>query len=280
MTESERLRPAELTAMRERLGLDATQLAAELDLTPAVIQAWESGRVRVPRRTAELLRWRVGLLDRQEALAASGLPECGWVRRWASEPPPRAAGGRRERERLLQLHASACPTCIARAAFLRERFPPLPAPPLFGINRALVWLLRRPAWLRPAILGAVLVGGMQAVRELPIAAAGDVRGALQALAVVVLSAVAGAYVGAVGGLTFSAVRAPLRRRLGRAGDVLTGVLCALAYLLAIVLPLAALGVAGVWRSPSLWVLFAVFGVIFGLFLAYGMPARERGGGAG
>lgn len=118
--------PEELTAARQRLGLTPDALAAELDLTPAVILAWEAGRIRPTGRAQRWLLWRGAMLDRDEALAASGLAECVELRHVAAS----AQGDGRTRSTIVLAHVEACPTCQARKRYLADRFPPMPPPPL------------------------------------------------------------------------------------------------------------------------------------------------------
>jgi len=113
-------------------------LAAELNLTGSVVRAWEEGRIS-PSRTAERwLKWRVAMLDRDDALAASGLPECEELKRLATGSTEHGA----ERGDRIISHMAACPTCLARRNYLAERFPPLPPPPLPWHLTALVAVYR------------------------------------------------------------------------------------------------------------------------------------------
>src|SRR5687767_10103595 len=66
----------ELVTIRERLRLSVDQLAAELGITPHIVEAWERGSLAIPKDTALQLRWRTALEERQALIAASGLPEC------------------------------------------------------------------------------------------------------------------------------------------------------------------------------------------------------------
>lgn len=113
--------------MRHRLGLTPESLAAELNLTPAVVVAWERGRIRPTGRAQQWLLWRGAMLDRDEALAASGLPECPALRdivvATRDNDQSRSANA-------ILAHMARCNTCLARKRFLEERFPPLPPPPL------------------------------------------------------------------------------------------------------------------------------------------------------
>ena len=67
---------AEFTAARERLGWTHEQAAAEFDLTPAVVAAWERGTVKIPRDVAANVRWQAALEEQRVLLEASGLPKC------------------------------------------------------------------------------------------------------------------------------------------------------------------------------------------------------------
>jgi transcriptional regulator with XRE-family HTH domain len=119
--------PEELVAARHRLGLTPESLAAELNLTPAVIVAWERGRIRPTRRAQRWLTWRGAMLDRDEALAASGLPECDALRYVVATARD---DGQSRSGTVILAHMATCETCLARKRFLEERFPPLPPPPL------------------------------------------------------------------------------------------------------------------------------------------------------
>lgn len=210
----------DVIAARRTLGLTPDALAAELGLTPAVVAAWEAGAVAVPRRFARDLAWRLAAAEREAALAASGLPECAWVGAWASAPAASAAKAQLARLEALQAHAAACPECRAREAYVADRFPAMPAPPVAGWVAALGWVSERvdrlPPWLRPAANGALLFLALTAVRVLLglprlAAAPNGWLVALQALA-------AGAAIGAVLGSVVGAVRYARARLDGPGAD--------------------------------------------------------------
>ena len=167
--------PTELVAARERLGLTPDGLAAELNLTPAVIVAWERGRIRPSRRAVQWLTWRTAMLDRDEALAASGLSECAELRALhagvagVAGVGGVAAGGsgggaavatepgdaRRARMDAILAHLSGCPTCLARRRYIEARFPPMPQPPMAASMRALVWAFDAVGRVRRWVSGAL-----------------------------------------------------------------------------------------------------------------------------
>jgi hypothetical protein len=131
--------PEQLVAGRLRLGLTPEALAAELNLTPGVVSAWEQGRIKPSRHAERWLTWRGAMLDRDEALVASGLPECQALR---DVMPSLRGDSRARRGEVVLQHMSTCEACLARKRFLAERFPPLPPPPLPALLLALVWAHR------------------------------------------------------------------------------------------------------------------------------------------
>lgn len=160
----------QMAGLRARLGLTVDQFAAELGVTPHVLEAWERGSLGIPRRHAQIIAYRMALADREAALAASGLAECGWFRQWEDAEVPSSRGAWERHVADGRRHTSFCPVCQARETFLREHFPPLPALPVprwFELLRGFSsWLRRWPDWARPPIVGALLVGGFTLVRVL------------------------------------------------------------------------------------------------------------------
>ncbi|MDF1505860.1 hypothetical protein PYV61_23105, partial [Roseisolibacter sp. H3M3-2] len=97
---------AELAAARARLGLTPDAMAAELRVPPHAYAACEAGRATLTRGPRERLVWRLSVVARQAALAASGLPECAWVAAWDARTQ---VGGRAldAHVRALEAHAPA-----------------------------------------------------------------------------------------------------------------------------------------------------------------------------
>jgi DNA-binding XRE family transcriptional regulator len=145
---------AEAIAARETLELSQEELAADLNLTPAVISAWEAGTVRIPRRYAEQLRFQVAATERQAAVAASGLPECEWNKAWQTEIVPDDLKAQTDYLQRGMEHRSGCPECVTRDKFVAERFgamPPMPMPAwvkVFGALNDRIDTL--PRWAQPA----------------------------------------------------------------------------------------------------------------------------------
>ncbi len=223
----------DLAAARTRLGLTPDQFAAELGLPPHSYAACEAGRVKLPTRQAQMVAFRVACVERHEALARSGLPECPWLAQWEREAPAADAKIERHTAHLqrVEAHVGTCATCQAREQFLRERFPDMPAPPVAGwvrVHGAVTgWIDARPEWMRPALHGAGILAAMTSVRALfaLLGAAREPRLALMALGAVVLAAVAGAG----GGLVYAFVGRPARR-VPVVGPYLAGVIAVAGYL--------------------------------------------------
>ncbi|MGZ8493116.1 MAG: hypothetical protein ACXWZS_13030 [Gemmatirosa sp.] len=221
-----------LVAARTRLDLTPDQLAAELGIPPHAYAACEAGRASLPSRHAEQLAFRLGALDRQEALAASGLPACEWMERWGAALPPSGAALDAHVARA-ESHAATSGAGRARDAFIDERFPPLEPPSLPRWARALNayggWVAASPDWLRPAIWGATALGAMTAIRvlfALPVAMR-EPHVLLAALGAL-LAAMA---VGAFGGLVYALLGRPLRA-LRVVGPYLAGMVGVAGYMLA------------------------------------------------
>lgn len=202
----------EARAARETLGLTVEQLGPELGLTPAVVTAWEAGRVKVPRRILAELRWRAAVQERTRALDASGLAVCSWVARWHTDMEGRSLRERRARLELLVSHSKACPVCLARERFLADEFPPLPPRPVPGWMGVVSWFGDRieklPRWARPAATGSLVFAGYSLVRIVmlsPGANASDAAAATEGL-------LASAALGAVVGLLYSGYRGVRDRR--------------------------------------------------------------------
>lgn len=195
-----------LVRARELLGLTVDQLAAELGVTPHVFEAWERGALTVPPRYRQVIAYRVAIAERDAALAASGLPECPWFSEWERTEVPAARSAWARHMQLARQHAAFCPTCRAREQFLHDRFPPLPTPPVphwvVLVRRFNAWLQHYPDWLRPAIVGALALGGLTLVRVI-FSARELVRGGdalLGGATAVAFGTVAGAVAGAVYGV--------------------------------------------------------------------------------
>jgi transcriptional regulator with XRE-family HTH domain len=147
--------PEQLITTRQRLGLTPDAMAAELNLTPAIVNAWERGRIKPARRVVQWLTWRAGMLDRDAALAASGLPECAELHALHARTNTDAESGQERRARMdaVLAHLGQCPACIARRRYIEERFPPMPRPPMATSVRVLVWVFDRLARTRAWIGG-------------------------------------------------------------------------------------------------------------------------------
>lgn len=220
-----------LAAARTRLDRTPEQLAAELGIPPHAYAACEAGRASLSRRHVDLLTYQLAMLDREEALAASALPPCGWMERWGAEMPESRSALQAHVARA-EAHAADCGTCRARDAFVAERFPVMPPPPMPRWARALnafgAWVDARPEWLRPALWGAAILAAMTSIRVLIMlpSAAREPR-----LLLVLAALGAAAAAGAFGGLVYALLGRPLRR-VPVVGPYLAGAVAVAGYMVA------------------------------------------------
>ncbi|GAC1477981.1 MAG: hypothetical protein NVS1B4_21370 [Gemmatimonadaceae bacterium] len=115
----------EFTAARERLGLTHDQIAADFDVTPAVVDAWERGKLAVPRAVATGMRFRVSAAERRAVLAGSGLPECPFAVALAEQVNGAGVGQVLPAVKALNAHATDCATCRARTDYMDRHAPAL-----------------------------------------------------------------------------------------------------------------------------------------------------------
>jgi transcriptional regulator with XRE-family HTH domain len=263
---------SEAAAARRSAGLTLEDLADELGVTPGIVRAWEAGAVAVPRRHAQHLAHRAAVAEREAALAASGLAECGRVAELLSAAEVSPLDETPACYEAVEAHARACPLCQARERFVAERFGPLPEPPTPAWLRPFEWLERAPAWARPAILGAAGLAAVVSLRVLVAlpAVVSNPRKLGEALVAVLAAAAAGA----AGGLAYSATR-PTLKRLGPAGDYLTGIVCVLAYLGALALAAPYAFGERLIESRSDAVIFAVGAIGFGVFIGHSWFREPR-----
>jgi hypothetical protein len=159
-------------------------------------------------------------------------------------------------------HFDACEVCGARQAWLDEHCGPPLDMPRASWTRAFEWVLALPRWTWPSVFGALVVGGFVVVRAVLVVLTNPAR-----LGEAVFAVIAAAGAGAMGGLAFSLTR-PLLRRLGRAGDYLSGVVAVCGYMgsLALVAPIA-FGETMIDGREDLSV-FGILCVMFGLVLGH------------
>ena len=208
----------ELLVARGALGFSHDALAAELGLTPAIVRAWERGKLAIPRAYADAVRWRLYVHERDRALAASGIASCQWVERFEAQPPARSTAEERRRLQTFVGHAEGCPMCVARHAFVREHFPDPPEPPLPAwirfVSTAQARLRRLPEWARPAVTGALVFAALTLVRILLVfPSPSRIGGGWGSAAVTVFGALAAALlIGAAVGAAWGFVRRLLTKR--------------------------------------------------------------------
>jgi hypothetical protein len=258
---------AELVDVRTRLGLSVGSVATQFNVTPAVVEAWESGSLSIPARVGEALAYRAATHERAEALRQSGLPECAVITDLRAKLQARGAGATVADVRAITAHSATCAVCQGREKYIADRFPPLVPPPAQGLQGAIqaviIRVQRLPAWSRPMAYGGIIVGVFAGLRgALMMLVHGP---SWRGLAVIGLAILAGMYLGAVGGATYTLVR-PWSRRFGRPGDYLTGLACVYAYVLAIAIPEALFDHSASFRDPAAWIIVVILSTGFGLLI--------------
>ena len=149
----------EFAAARQVLQISRESLAVELNQRTDVIEGFEDGSLSVPKHIAADMRYRVAAKEREDALAASGLPECGWIADWERKAPSLSGRASLEHLQALNEHTASCATCGARDAYVLERFGPMPEMPIRGWLGMLASIAKRidrlPEWARPGAWGAL-----------------------------------------------------------------------------------------------------------------------------
>ncbi len=265
----------EFSALRDQVEGHDADVAGDLGVSVPTMRGWLSGRTRVPRRAAKLMKWWAAGEARRRALAASGLPDCDWMREWDGlELPSDAADGIAHLKRAEQ-HEHSCAICRSRAAFLSERFAPMPPYPAEGWMGVFTLIERIPRPLRPAAVGALALAAVVILRAVWTIPAVLARPAL--LGPLLLSVVVAACAGAAGGAAYSISR-PKLEPLGRAGDYLTGIVCIAAYMAAIAAAAPILFGIRMIKEPSDWAIMGAIAVFFGPVLGHFWFGALRGSG--
>lgn len=122
----------EVRRTRERLGLSVDELAAALDASAAEIRMWEDGQKRIPGWEGRVVAWQLAMLEREQLLARSRLPECAWFKAWDAD---RSSSGAGDAEAMR--HVAECHTCIRRRRYVEERLGPEPPFPEGAVSRIL-----------------------------------------------------------------------------------------------------------------------------------------------
>ena len=255
----------DLRQARTRLGQSEEELATNLGVAPDLIRTWEAGHSAAPRRYTQHIEWLVAGAEREDALRASGLPECQWMQAHVAEPLPDEPDRALKHLEAGNEHAGACQVCAARERFIAERFGPMPPLPQPGWLRVFAWIERVPSWARPAAVGAAILAAIVSLRL--IFALPQLFSAPAKFGEALLAVLAAAGAGAVGGFAYSLAR-PSLRRLGTLGDYLTGIVCVFAYMgaLVVVAPVA-FGEPVIEDRASL-VIFVIVSAFFGLVMGH------------
>jgi hypothetical protein len=164
---------------------------------------------------------------RERLIDDAGVPRCGWI---ATHTDYDSAPDAPTIERMVleaEAHKISCAVCKARREYAAMHFAPLPSPPRWWRSHS-GSITAFPPWVIPAVIGAIGVGGITAVRVI-VALFGASRMSVgMGLAAVGLGIVTG---GVAGGSLHSVARA-LLSKLGEPGDYLTGILLMAGYVAA------------------------------------------------
>jgi len=195
--------PEEFAIAQRKLGWSDEKLAAELQVSPKVVRGWSDGTLRIPKHDAQSIAWEAAAAERRAALESAGLRECEWVKAWEAEPLPKRTEDIEAHFKRLETHIAQCSTCQERERFVRDRFPAMPqfprTPLMSGFATWDRFLQRFPEWTHPVFNGAGIITALVAIRILFVLQRQRSWAMLVALGV-------GAALGAMGGLTYSALR--------------------------------------------------------------------------
>jgi len=191
----------EFAIARSKLGWSDDRLAAELQVSPKAVRGWTDGTLRIPKPDGQWIAWRAAVAERQAALETSGIRECEWVKAWEAEPLPKRPDDLKAHFKRIHTHLDQCALCQERERFIRDRFPPMPERPASasGVAAWRRFLQRFPQWTHPVFNGAAIITAFVAIRVLILLPR-------QRSWVMLVALVAGAILGAMGGLTYSALR--------------------------------------------------------------------------
>jgi hypothetical protein len=246
----------------------------------ATIARWESGEASVPEVRARQIRWLLQAEDNRQKRKVAGLIDCDWLERHHAGFAALAKPSLEQAEIFsedLEEHLATCPTCLGNEAWAKANLPALGAFPMAGFRGYVAGILSRtPRSFFPALIGALMLGGVVLLRMLGALAWAIIRGTdagtiLTLLGTGIVSSAAAAAAGASGGLALSIVR-PWLRPLGAPGDYLTGILVVWAYAFSI-----GFLAQFVFDEPVLEDNYAVFALIWGGILgAVGAFSHRRG----
>lgn len=270
----------ELTRSITELKLSADDLGRIMDRPREVVIGWLASH-QLPRQVSRQLEWHLALHRRDQQMREQGIPTCQWVERHVTAQPADTDALEKHLAEL-EAHLSSCAICQEREAFAAT-LPPLPPMPVALHVRVLGQVSdgvhRLPAWARPAAFGALLVGALTLLRAIVIVVVRQAPITSDLLLTVLAAIGLGAYGGLVGGVAYSMVREPTRR-LGRAGDYVTGIVCVYAYLAAFGIPATFFTDEEMFHSAIGWTILLIVGALFGVIVGHSWFRSSAPGGGG
>lgn len=259
------MQQAEFDAVRARIPESDEELALDLGVPVERLRRWARGDARIPRLHARRLAYFADLADRDRALEKSGLAECTWMAEFDAAEIPEGTDAILAHLERAKVHATECPTCLARERFVDARFGPVPPFPEHGWMAVFQYVEGLPESVRPAAYGAAALAALSALRGLVAIPAIIAKPSLivELLFAIAISAVAGA----AAGFVYTLVRPPLRA-LGRPGDYLTGIVCVGAYMLALALTAPSLFGDDLLKDRVGWYSLGATILFFGLVIGH------------
>ncbi|HKW09761.1 MAG TPA: hypothetical protein VJO33_05235 [Gemmatimonadaceae bacterium] len=150
---SPQMTPTEFAAARHRLGWTLVEAAVEYNLTPNVIEGFESGSVKIPKAIARDIRFRCAFRERQDVLAASGLSECSILNDLDRAAIGKTGNDLTDAYEAMLEHVKSCSLCRERSEYADSHGPPMPEIPTSKLFRIFEWsnslLNRLPVAIRP-----------------------------------------------------------------------------------------------------------------------------------
>lgn len=267
-----------VNAIRE-LREQGIELEDWLGVNSTTIARWEAQQAAPSKHQQRQLAWLLGAAENDRLREHARLPVCPTRARLestmadvSSNDAPDTATLQKAADALID-HVPTCATCSANQEWERRNLRQLGSFPLPGMQGILVALASRiPSSLLPAILGAIFLGGVVAIRVIFAilglmirdpnlgAAAGLARAAVPAI-------LAAAGAGASGGLVIPLVR-PALRKMGAVGDYLTGVVVVEAYIIALCVLAPVAFKEPLVNGSSEWMFMLAGGAVFGIIGAY------------
>lgn len=265
---------------RARLGASLEEVARRAKLDPETVGQWEQFGLKVPKEHAPAVQGALWSIQHERVMAASGLPECEWMKAVAVGPDPPAP-------EVVEAHVAECEVCRARVAYARKHAPRMPGPAGW-LDLVVATVRGLPAPLAAAATGFLMILLATGIPIVFFLVSGIVLGDLARIGMAGGLLAVTAVAGGAGGLVYFAT-GRLRDR-GALGHTVSLILVIYGYLAGAgvcMLGLDALqggspgsdadDIVSMLRDPVGLGVFLLMGVFFGAILSRGMrkAAKQR-----